>query len=285
MKIKRITIFEWFGSRDNFYLELDPDVTILKGKNQTGKTLFLRDIESLVQCVRKNKTTGRAEWSGDTTDVFAKVEFDAPNTTAMWVSRELTETKSHDVYSAKNYDHNTQDLISIWDPETLLDIQTLNDLTVESIDLTYSKMKDEDQDKVLKAMNYVMGGDETIVTIYEMVAYNSSVYKVRFAGKKTMDISQLSFGVKMLFNILINTPVGEGKIYFIDSPELGISDDWSSRVITGVKMINPDCQVLATTNQIMVGDEWPKKMKTVSSCLRKIIPTSPTKKEEEGGEA
>ncbi len=273
MKIKRITIFEWFGTMDNFYLELDPDVTILRGKNQTGKTMLLRDIESLVQCIRKNKTTGRVEWFGDSTDVFIKVEFDEKDTHAMWISKDLTETKSHDVYIARNYDHTQQDIISIWDPETVLDIQTLNELTVESLDLTYAKMKSEDQDKILKAMNYVMGEDETLMTIYEMVAFNSSTFKFKFAGKKTMDINQVSFGVKIMFNILVNTPQGEGKIYLIDSPEFGLSDSWCSRLITGVKMINPDCQVLAVTNQIMTGDEWGGKMKSLSSCFRKVIPS------------
>lgn len=282
MKIKRIIVFNWFGTKENFYLDVDPDVTILRGKNQTGKTVFLRDMESLVQCVRKNKMTGRAEWSGDVTDVYARVEFDAVDTHAMWVSKLLTDAKVHDIYVAKNYDHNTQDLISIWDPETLFDIQTLNELTIESLDLIYSKMEPKEQEKILGAMNYVMGEDEKIVTIYDLAAFNPSAFKFRFSEKKkTMEVSQLSFGVKMLFNLLVNTPQGEGKIYFIDSPELGLSDSWCSRLLTGVKMINPDCQILAATNQVMIGEEWTEKMKTINSCLRKILRASTTEKEEE----
>lgn len=244
MKLKEITIQDWFGRVDwTFRWKLGSKVNILSGINGKGKTTLLRDLPDLINPTVVN--LGKEPvWKSPITKTSIRVDLiDVYSDEDCYVSWK-GQPYAANIYRFEGYDYKKEDFISLWDPEMMLEIFTVDELLEDCIGY-FSKLKDEDQQKVLREFNYVTScAPGKVQKIEELVGTG---YRVRLEDNKTIPLENLSFGHKILLSLLMSTPMEKDKVFLIDNPELGLCGEWCRKLVYSLQRLNPECQMIIAT--------------------------------------
>ncbi|MFK0272917.1 AAA family ATPase [Ensifer sp. NPDC090286] len=79
------------------------------------------------------------------------------------------------------------------------------------------------------------------------------------AGKKTVDIAELSSGEKQLFIMLTTSLIQENSpfVYLADEPELSLHIEWQRRLVDNLKSLNASAQIIFATHSpdIVAGNQ------------------------------
>lgn len=83
--------------------------------------------------------------------------------------------------------------------------------------------------------------------------------------------SDLSAGEKQLLLIMLTVFMQEGKesILIMDEPEISLHIDWQSQLITRIKEVNPNCQIIISTHSpSVIIDGWQNSVVNISDLIK-----------------
>lgn len=269
MYIRKIEIKNLWGS--DFLWSLNEDVNVLVGKNGSGKSTILQMLNQAVLPV-EHKLNLRLFDSID--EMIVEMENDVVIRINS-ESRTITTNKKNIDYKPNVTLINTFDIhenipsqfVPFLNPEfTYLDYQ-LAVLKQEFV--TYQRdlaTKAEDVFQILddKERNNQMA---KMISIYEPKNIFTKVVRDLFGemykkfdekefcflkeGIQTpIQPEKLSSGEKQLLIILLNVLLQDRKNYILlmDEPEISLHIDWQRSLITNLRRINPNCQMIITTH-------------------------------------
>lgn len=274
MKLKNITIMDWFDSQNlNFRWDLEPDVNILIAPTGTGKSTLAEDLLDLI-LPTSYSTMGVVKtptWRSRLTKTQAKVDFELregkTNRYVSWVGGGTYP----DSYSLVNYNPQKVETILGWYPECMIDIINSDELCEDQILGWYANQDEKNQVKILNAINKVTKdweGMNELTGILEVVHTDKSPsIMFEFAGGKRKSLESMSFGWRMLISLMVNIPMGPDTVYIVDNPEFGICEEWCKRLPSAMVEANPGCQFIILTGQSNIAYEYPLKKKNLRDLL------------------
>lgn len=84
-----------------------------------------------------------------------------------------------------------------------------------------------------------------------------------FEADKSIDLNQLSAGEKQLILIMLRVVISSGKptILMFDEPEISLHLSWQEKLISTIRDIHPQCQLIIVTHSpAIIMDGWKDKM-------------------------
>jgi len=269
MYIRKIEIKNLWGS--DFLWSLNEDVNVLVGKNGSGKSTILRMLNQAVLPV-EHKLNLRLFDSID--EMIVEMENDV-------VIRINSESRTITT-NKKNIDYKPNvTLINTFDIHENISGQFVPFLNPEFTYLDYqlAVLKQEfvtyQRDLATKAEHVFQITDEEernnqmnkMISIYEPKNIFTKVVRDLFGelyekfdekefcflkeGIQTpIQPEKLSSGEKQLLIILLNVLLQDRKNYILlmDEPEISLHIDWQRSLITHIRRINPNCQMIVTTH-------------------------------------
>jgi predicted ATPase len=269
MYIRKVEIKNLWGS--DFLWSLNEDVNVLIGKNGSGKSTILQMLHQAVLPI-EHKLNLRLFDSID--EMIIEMEDDI----VIRISSEArTITTNKKVIDYKS----NVTLINTFDVHENIPNQVLPFLNPDFTYLDYqlAALKQEfityQRDLATKAEDVFRIHDETernsqvtkMVSIYETKNVFTKIVRDLFGemhkkfdekefcflkeGVQTpIQPEKLSSGEKQLLIILLNALLQDGKnhILLMDEPEISLHIDWQRSLITNIRRINPNCQMIITTH-------------------------------------
>ena len=255
--IKSIEIDSLWSNRKHILWELRPDVNILSGSNGVGKSTIINRSARHLDIMREGRLTTTPEdgvkvtfYPGDATSINFDVisSIDRPV-----MSREMLEKVSGadirteldwQLYNLQrrylNYQVNIGNRII-----ALLTSGNPDDQRLAS-ELTKSKKQFQDLvDELFAATG------KTIVRESNEIAFNQY--------GEVLQPYMLSSGEKQILVIMLTALVQENRpsVMLMDEPEISLHIEWQQRLITLVRTLNPNTQIiLCTHSPAIIMDGW-----------------------------
>ena len=255
--IKSIEIDSLWSNRKHILWELRPDVNILSGSNGVGKSTIINRSARHLDIMREGRLTSTPQdgvkvtfYPGDATSINFDVisSIDRPV-----MSREMLEKVSGadirteldwQLYNLQrrylNYQVNIGNRII-----ALLTSGNPDDQRLAS-ELTKSKKQFQDLvDELFAATG------KTIVRESNEIAFNQY--------GEVLQPYMLSSGEKQILVIMLTALVQENRpsVMLMDEPEISLHIEWQQRLITLVRTLNPNTQIiLCTHSPAIIMDGW-----------------------------
>ena len=246
-----------WSNRKHIFWELRPDVNILSGSNGVGKSTILNRSANHLKVMREGRITSNHE-SGVHVKFFpadaTSINFDVISSIDRPVmSRELLDKVSGadirteldwQLYNLQrrylNYQVNVGNRII-----TLLTSSRPDD---QRLAAELTRPKKQFQDMI----------DELFAPTAKTIVRDSNEILFNQFGE-TISPYMLSSGEKQMLVILLTALVQEGRpgVMLMDEPEISLHIEWQQRLITLIRTLNPNTQIiLCTHSPAIVMDGW-----------------------------
>lgn len=93
------------------------------------------------------------------------------------------------------------------------------------------------------------------------------------AGRATIPLERLSSGEKQLLLILTTVFLQDGRpsVLLLDEPEISLHITWQEKLITVLRQLNPNCQLILTTHSPSIfAAGWEPKLVFISDLVRRL---------------
>lgn len=255
--IKSIEIDSLWANRKHIYWELNPDVNILSGSNGMGKSTIINRSAQRLKYMREGKLTNNPEDGVHITfypESATFIQFDVISS----IDRPLLNGE-------------LLDKIPGADIHTELDWQLYNlqrrylnyqvNIGNRIIHLLTSG-KAEDQEKAAELTKPKILFQDLIDELFETTAktINRGSNEIFFEQYgETLSPYMLSSGEKQILVILLTALVQENEpcVMLMDEPEISLHIEWQQRLITLIRTLNPNAQIiLCTHSPAIIMDGW-----------------------------
>ncbi len=264
--ISRIEINSLWGGRKHIVWNLRPDVNVLSGGNGAGKSTILN---RLVAQLRHMPTSGEIV---DETHLGVRIDFAPADAT----------TIRYDLI--RSFDRQLKEDIS---PAIIADVRVNTELD-RQLYLMQRRYLDYQVNVANRMIELLSSGDPTTrqkaAEVAEMkVQFQDLVDKLFSETGKRIDrtSNELSFiqygeplqpyllssGEKQMLLILLSALTEDRKPYvlFMDEPEASLHFEWQKQLITMVRQLNPNAQIILTTHSpAVIMDGWGDAVTEVS---------------------
>ena len=265
-KIKRIEISSLWSGHKHIVWELRPDVNVLSGKNGEGKSTILNRI---VQQLHDIPSSGEIIGKGR---LGVKIDFDPSDATGIHYdiirSFDRQLLKGDHVFETGGGAVSTElDWQLYLVQRRYLDYQV--NVGNRMIQLLTSG-DPEARDKATEAANlktrFLDLVDELFSETGKHIDRASNELSFIQYGE-TLSPYKLSSGEKQMLLILLTVLTEDEQPYvlFMDEPEASLHFEWQKRLITMVRELNPNAQVILTTHSpALIMDGWEDAVTEVS---------------------
>lgn len=222
----------WGGKAEVTWTSLNKDVNILVGINGAGKTTFLNAIYAYYSGDGLKKQDGSAEGSLLDKDVSVSYirSFDVPSAVKRSSRSPLMEQLENLVIKNKNaYSFFDYRMRALNFPQ---EAKRVNDRIEQFIALV---------NKFFVETNKAMEIDKL---------ENSLVFVDLGNNSQKIRLEQLSAGEKQMLVILLTVFLMDRKpaVLLMDEPELSLHVTWQEKLISSLRKLNPNCQLILTTH-------------------------------------
>ena len=246
--IKSIEIDSLWSNRKHIYWELRPDVNILSGSNGVGKSTIINRSAKHLDIMRKGRLTSNPEDG-------VKVSFypeDATSISGADIRTELDWQLYNLQRKYLNYQVNVGNRI--------ISLLTTGNPDEQRLATELSKPKKQFQDLV----------DELFAPTAKTIVRDSNEILFNQYGE-TIPPYMLSSGEKQMLVILLTALVQENRpsVMLMDEPEISLHIEWQQRLITLVRTLNPNTQIiLCTHSPAIVMDGWMDAVTEIEDITR-----------------
>lgn len=255
--IKSIEIDSLWAKRKHIYWELNPDVNILSGSNGMGKSTIINRSAQMLKMMREGKLTTNPE-NGVHVKFYPEdatcIQFDVISS----IDRPLLNSEMFDKIPGA-------------DIRTELDWQLYNlqrrylnyqvNIGNRIISLLTSGAPDDQQAaaELTKAKKLFQ---DLIDELFEITAKkikrdSNEIFFEQYG--ETLSPYMLSSGEKQILVIMLTALVQESRpcAMLMDEPEISLHIEWQQRLITLIRTLNPNAQIiLCTHSPAIIMDGW-----------------------------
>ena len=110
---------------------------------------------------------------------------------------------------------------------------------------------DEVENRISAAMEPRAKLEELIRRMYsggKSVSFGEKEIEVHVSKEGTISLGQLSSGEKQVLRLLVESLRASKSSLLIDEPELSMHVDWQRELITSMRSLNPQCQIIIATH-------------------------------------
>lgn len=255
--IKSIEIDSLWSNRKHIYWELRPDVNILSGSNGVGKSTIINRSASHLKIIRQGRLTSNPEdgvrisfYPEDATSINFDVisSIDRP----LMSSEMLEKVSGADIRTELDWQlYNLQRRYLNYQVNIgnrIISLLTTGRPDDQRLATELSKPKKQFQDLV----------DELFAPTAKTIVRESNEILFNQYGE-TIPPYMLSSGEKQILVILLTALVQENRpgVMLMDEPEISLHIEWQQRLITLVRTLNPNTQIiLCTHSPAIVMDGW-----------------------------
>jgi predicted ATPase len=243
--------------RKHIVWDLRPDVNILSGVNGVGKSTII------------NKTIDKLDYMdggeiSNNTDLGVNFVFSPPDANCVRydVIRSIDRPLMHSNLLEKMSDKN---VVSELDWQLYRLQRRYLDYQVNIGNRTIELLTSEDDDKIKQAkivssrkIQFLDFVDEIFLCTRKKIVRNSNEILFEQEGEILIPYS-LSSGEKQILVILLTTLVQDMQhcVLFMDEPEISLHIEWQQQLISRVRSMNPNVQIILTTHSpAVVMDGW-----------------------------
>lgn len=265
--IQKIEIDSLWSGRRHIVWQLRPDVNILSGVNGVGKSTILnRVVKQLLEYrdLERQLDGVTITYSPEDADT---VKFDVIRSFDRAVISSELLSKMSDIKLQTELDLQLYML-----QRRYLDYQVnLSNRMIALLTSDDADAQQKAQDMVAEKSHFQDLVDELFRDTGKTIRRDSN--EIRFLQyEETIEPYQLSSGEKQMLIILLTVLVQNQEPYvlFMDEPEVSLHFEWQKRLITLVRELNPNVQVILTTHSpAVVMDGWQDCVTDVEDIILK----------------
>lgn len=255
--IKSIEIDSLWANRKHIYWELNPDVNILSGSNGMGKSTIINRSARHLNVMREGRLTNNPE-SGVHVKFFPEdatsIQFDVISSIdrPIMSSEMLEKVSGADIRTELDWQlYNLQRRYLNYQVNVgnrIITLLTSGNPDDQRLATELTKPKKMFQDLV----------DELFAPTAKTIVRDSNEILFNQYGE-TIPPYMLSSGEKQLLVIMLTALVQEGRhcVMLMDEPEISLHIEWQQRLITLIRTLNPNTQIiLCTHSPAIIMDGW-----------------------------
>ena len=255
--IRSIEIDSLWSNRKHVYWELRPDVNILSGSNGVGKSTIINRSAKHLRIMREGRLTSNPE-DGVKVNFFPKdaqsINFDVISSIdrPLMSSEMLEKVSGADIRTELDWQlYNLQRRYLNYQVNVgnrIIALLTSENPDEQRLAAELSKPKKQFQDLI----------DELFAPTAKTIIRDSNEILFSQYGE-IIQPYMLSSGEKQMLVILLTALVQENRpgVMLMDEPEISLHIEWQQRLITLVRTMNPNIQIiLCTHSPAIVMDGW-----------------------------
>ena len=255
--IKSIEIDSLWNNRKHIYWELRPDVNILSGSNGVGKSTIINRSAGHLKVMREGRLTSNPQ-DGVTVHFFPEdatsIQFDVISSIdrPIMSSEMLEKVSGADIRTELDWQlYNLQRRYLNYQVNVgnrIITLLTSGNPDDQRLATELTKPKKMFQDLV----------DELFAPTAKTIVRDSNEILFNQYGEKIPPY-MLSSGEKQLLVIMLTALVQEGRhcVMLMDEPEISLHIEWQQRLITLIRTLNPNTQIiLCTHSPAIIMDGW-----------------------------
>ena len=255
--IKSIEIDSLWNNRKHIYWELRPDVNILSGSNGVGKSTIINRSAGHLKVMRDGRLTSNPQ-DGVTVNFFPEdatsIQFDVISSIdrPIMSSEMLEKVSGADIRTELDWQlYNLQRRYLNYQVNVgnrIITLLTSGNPDDQRLATELTKPKKMFQDLV----------DELFAPTAKTIVRDSNEILFNQYGEKIPPY-MLSSGEKQLLVIMLTALVQEGRhsVMLMDEPEISLHIEWQQRLITLIRTLNPNTQIiLCTHSPAIIMDGW-----------------------------
>lgn len=255
--IKSIEIDSLWNNRKHIYWELRPDVNILSGSNGVGKSTIINRSAGHLKVMRDGRLTSNPQ-DGVTVHFFPEdatsIQFDVISSIdrPIMSSEMLEKVSGADIRTELDWQlYNLQRRYLNYQVNVgnrIITLLTSGNPDDQRLATELTKPKKMFQDLV----------DELFAPTAKTIVRDSNEILFNQYGE-TIPPYMLSSGEKQLLVIMLTALVQEGRhcVMLMDEPEISLHIEWQQRLITLIRTLNPNTQIiLCTHSPAIIMDGW-----------------------------
>lgn len=252
--IKRIEIDKLWG-RFNIIWELRPDVNILSGINGVGKSTILnRSVDHLDRLSGKIKNDGK---NG------VRVFFDDPDAT--YIHYDVIHSYDKPLFTVDTSRAPVEGVVTELDWQLYLLQRRYLDYQVNIGNQMIEKLNSDDEEVRKEASELAQKKKQFLDLVDSLFSYtNKKIDRKRndIAFYQDGDLlfpNKLSSGEKQMLVILLTVLVRDGEhcVLFMDEPEASLHIEWQQKLISMIRELNPNVQIILTTHSpALIMEGW-----------------------------
>ncbi len=255
--IKSIEIDSLWNNRKHIYWELRPDVNILSGSNGVGKSTIINRSAGHLKVMREGRLTSNPQ-DGVTVNFFPEdatsIQFDVISSIdrPIMSSEMLEKVSGADIRTELDWQlYNLQRRYLNYQVNVgnkIITLLTSGNPDDQRLATELTKPKKMFQDLV----------DELFAPTAKTIVRDSNEILFNQYGEKIPPY-MLSSGEKQLLVIMLTALVQEGRhcVMLMDEPEISLHIEWQQRLITLIRTLNPNTQIiLCTHSPAIIMDGW-----------------------------
>ena len=255
--IKSIEIDSLWSNRKHIYWELRPDVNILSGSNGVGKSTIINRSARHLKVMREGQISSNPEdgvtvkfYPEDATGINFEVisSIDRPIMSSEMLEKvsgaEIRTELDWQLYNLQRRYLNYQVNVG----NRIIGLLTSGNPDDQRLATELTKPKKQFQDLV----------DELFTPTAKTIVRDCNEILFSQYGEKVPPY-MLSSGEKQILVILLTALVQEGRpgVMLMDEPEISLHIEWQQRLITLVRTLNPNTQIiLCTHSPAIIMDGW-----------------------------
>ena len=87
---------------------------------------------------------------------------------------------------------------------------------------------------------------------------------------KQISFDQLSSGEKQLLILLTETLLQKGQpfVFLADEPEISLHIEWQAKIVSSIKELNQQAQVIVATHSVEIAGGWKKNIIDMEDIVR-----------------
>lgn len=267
--IKSIEIDSLWSNRKHIVWELRPDVNILSGSNGVGKSTIINRSASHLKVMRDSRLTTNPE-DGVTVKFFPEdatsINFEVISSVdrPIMSSEMLEKVSGADIRTELDWQlYNLQRRYLNYQVNVgnrIISLLSTGNPDDQRLATELTKPKKQFQDLV----------DELFAPTAKTIVRDSNEIMFSQYGE-TIPPYMLSSGEKQMLVILLTALVQEGRpgVMLMDEPEISLHIEWQQRLITLVRTLNPNTQIiLCTHSPAIIMDGWMDAITEIEDITR-----------------
>ena len=267
--IRSIEIDSLWSNRRHVYWELRPDVNILSGSNGVGKSTIINRSASHLKVMKEGRLTSNPQdgvhisfYPEDATSICFDVisSIDRPIMSSEMLEKvsgaDIRTELDWKLYNLQRRYLNYQVNIG----NRIIKLLTSNSPDDQRLATELSKPKKQFQDLI----------DELFAPTAKSIARESNEILFNQYGE-TIQPYMLSSGEKQILVILLTALVQENRpgVMLMDEPEISLHIEWQQKLITLVRTLNPNTQIiLCTHSPAIVMDGWMDAVTEIGDIIK-----------------
>ena len=267
--IKSIEIDSLWSNRRHVYWELRPDVNILSGSNGVGKSTIINRSASHLRVMKEGRLTSNPQdgvhisfYPEDATSICFDVisSIDRPIMSSEMLEKDsgadIRTELDWQLYNLQRRYLNYQVNIG----NRIIKLLTSNNPDDQRLAAELSKPKKQFQDLI----------DDLFAPTAKSIARDSNEILFNQYGE-TIQPYMLSSGEKQMLVILLTALVQENRpgVMLMDEPEISLHIEWQQKLITLVRTLNPNTQIiLCTHSPAIVMDGWMDAVTEIGDIIK-----------------